>query len=36
LGQLGVLSSLFVVFSLLEFPFLSLFHSFYCYHTLSE
>jgi hypothetical protein len=36
LGQLGVISSLFVIFSLSEFPFLSSTHSLCCYHTLLE
>jgi hypothetical protein len=36
LGQLGVITSLFGIFSLLEFPFLSSIHSFCCYHMLSE
>jgi hypothetical protein len=36
LGQLEVFSSLFVIFSLLEFIFLSSIHSLCCYHTLSE
>jgi hypothetical protein len=36
LGQLGAFSSLFVIFSLPEFPFLFSIHSFCCYHMLSE
>jgi hypothetical protein len=36
LGQLRVFSSLFVIFSLSEFSFLSSIHSFCCNHAVSE
>jgi hypothetical protein len=36
LGQLSVISSLFIILSLPKFPFLSSIHIFYYYHTLAE